>query len=151
MLLLKQDKLSVLEHELDKVDQQEKSLLFLGTTRYDGNEDRLKLLSEIDTCLADYGQMRYGVFCYCLILQTDQFVERTQRSLSFGRAEERNIQSLRNWLDGNGCLSRQEAEFLRNPKDLVSLATISDSATVKVGTWIEDQIIRAWPKTRSVR
>jgi hypothetical protein len=45
----------VLEQRLDEVDQQETSLLFLGKCRSDRNRDRISLLAEIDTCLADYG------------------------------------------------------------------------------------------------
>jgi hypothetical protein len=52
---LKQDRLSALEQRLDDVDQQETSLLFLGKSRSDKNIDRISLLSQIDSCLADYG------------------------------------------------------------------------------------------------
>ena len=55
LLLLKQDRLSMLEQRLDQVDQQETSPLFLGMSRCDRNTDRLCLLSDIESCLADYG------------------------------------------------------------------------------------------------
>jgi hypothetical protein len=40
LLLLKQDRLTVLEQRLDQIDEQETSLLFLETSRRDVNKDR---------------------------------------------------------------------------------------------------------------
>ncbi|CAF9941261.1 MAG: hypothetical protein HETSPECPRED_003034, partial [Heterodermia speciosa] len=54
IVLLKQDKLSLLEQRLERVDHEETSLLFLGKSRCDGNRDRLSTLSEIEAALADY-------------------------------------------------------------------------------------------------
>jgi hypothetical protein len=45
----------MLEQRLDEIDQHETSPLFLGKSRSDRNADRLSLLSDIETCLADYG------------------------------------------------------------------------------------------------
>ena len=55
LLLLKQDRLSLLEQQLDQIDQQETAPLFLGQSRCDGNPDRLSTLSQIDLSMADYG------------------------------------------------------------------------------------------------
>ena len=55
LLLLKQDKLSILEQQLEKIDRNEHSPLFLGSSRDDRNEERSSKLSEIDKALADYG------------------------------------------------------------------------------------------------
>jgi hypothetical protein len=49
----------MLEQRLDQVDQQEESLLFLGKSRCDKNTDRISLLSQIESCLADYGKFRH--------------------------------------------------------------------------------------------
>ena len=54
---MKQDRLSMLEQRLDEVDQKETSPLFLGKSRCDGNADRLRLLSEIESRLDDYGMI----------------------------------------------------------------------------------------------
>ena len=54
----------MLEQRLDQVDQQETSLLFLGKSRCDGNTDRTSLLSEIESCLADYGICRDQVITF---------------------------------------------------------------------------------------
>jgi hypothetical protein len=45
----------VLEEKLDKIDQSERSLLFLGKSRLDTNADRLSTLTEIESSLANYG------------------------------------------------------------------------------------------------
>jgi hypothetical protein len=59
LLLLKQDRLSMIEQRLEQVDQEERSKLFLGKSRRDRNPERISLLSEADTLLADYGEYYY--------------------------------------------------------------------------------------------
>ncbi|KAK3936714.1 hypothetical protein QBC46DRAFT_461337 [Diplogelasinospora grovesii] len=135
LLLLKQDKLSTLEQRLDEIDQHETSPLFLGKSRSDRNADRLSLLSDIETCLADY----------------DQFAERTHRMLSFGSAEGRDVRSLQNWLDGTGCLAREETAYLTHSRDLVSLAPAGDNAVLQLETWVEDKLIRFYRGFRKRR
>jgi hypothetical protein len=56
LLLQKQDKLSMLEEQLEQVDYEETSPLYLGKSRCDRNAERISLLSEIDSHLADYGK-----------------------------------------------------------------------------------------------
>jgi hypothetical protein len=58
LLLLKQDRLSVLEQKLEQVDHEETSPLFLGKSRCDRNSERISLLSDIESCLANYGKGR---------------------------------------------------------------------------------------------
>lgn len=58
ILLLKQDKLSMLEQRLEQIDQQETSPLFLGKSRCDKNTDRISLLAEIESTLVDYGECK---------------------------------------------------------------------------------------------
>jgi hypothetical protein len=55
VLLLKQDKLSLLEQQLDRIDENEKCPLFLGKSRCDNNGDRAAVFAEIEKTLADYG------------------------------------------------------------------------------------------------
>ncbi|KAK0113057.1 hypothetical protein ONS95_014763 [Cadophora gregata] len=128
LLLLKQDRLSVLEERLERVDHEEFSPLFLGKRRCDKNPDRLSLLSEIESCLADY----------------DQFAESTYKMLNFGPAQERDVESLQHWLDGTGCLAREERKYLTHHRELVSLAPAGDSAIVELEAWVETKFIRLW-------
>lgn len=58
LLLLKQDRLSMLEQRLERVDHEEISPLFLGRSRGDGNMERISVLSDIESRLADYGKCR---------------------------------------------------------------------------------------------
>ncbi|OTA96297.1 hypothetical protein M434DRAFT_27945 [Hypoxylon sp. CO27-5] len=125
IILRKQDKLSILEQRLNEVDQKETSLLFLGKSRCDNNPDRLGLLSEIENCLGDY----------------DQFIERTSRTLSYGRAQPRDRESLLNWLSGTGSIARDETAYLAHSHELVSLAPTGDTALSQLETWIEDKLI----------
>jgi hypothetical protein len=55
LLLLKQDRLSLLEKRLEKIDRDEANVLFLGSSRRDSNSERRSVLSEIDAALSDYG------------------------------------------------------------------------------------------------
>ncbi|ETS81128.1 hypothetical protein PFICI_06130 [Pestalotiopsis fici W106-1] len=125
LLLLKQDRLAVLEQTLEQIDQDEVSPLFLGKSRCDRNTDRIALLAEIDSCLADY----------------DRFVERTNRTLSFSPAEPRDVESLQNWLNGTGCVAREERAYL-SQRELISVAPTRDNARVQFEAWIEDKLIR---------
>lgn len=52
----------MLEQRLDKIDQNESSLLFLGKSRCDKNEDRTSILSQIESSLADYGYLNHTIF-----------------------------------------------------------------------------------------
>ena len=62
LLLQKQDRLSVLEQELERIDKEEVAPLFLGCNRLDGNKARQQVLDDIDTALADYGAQRISQF-----------------------------------------------------------------------------------------
>jgi hypothetical protein len=55
LLLLKQDRLSLLEKQLQKIDREEVAILSLGSSRRDSNSERNSILSQIDKALADYG------------------------------------------------------------------------------------------------
>jgi hypothetical protein len=55
LLLTKQDRLAKLEKCLDDIDRNEISPLFLRCMRIDGNEERQKVLADIDEALNDYG------------------------------------------------------------------------------------------------
>lgn len=58
-LLLKQDKLSMLDQKLKKIDQTENNILRLGRiNRKDNNVERRVLLSKINNALIDYGRLK---------------------------------------------------------------------------------------------
>lgn len=55
LLLQKQDEVSRLEERLDNIDAQEDHEIFLGCIRRDVNPERLRLLQELKSVLAEYG------------------------------------------------------------------------------------------------
>lgn len=57
VLLAKQDKLSLLEEELDNIDEQESRPLFLGKLRGDPNQARRDILCQVEAILRDYGTL----------------------------------------------------------------------------------------------
>ncbi|KAK2737837.1 hypothetical protein FQN57_007395, partial [Myotisia sp. PD_48] len=132
ILLLKQDKLFLLEQKLDELDQQESSDLFLGKSRSDKNLSRTTVLAEIDSCLADY----------------DNYLERTHHALGFRPPPQRDVQALQNWLDGTGMVARDERAYLTHFQDLVTVGPAGDTALVQLETWIEDQLIRHYSNFR---
>jgi hypothetical protein len=76
-------------------------------------------------------------------LETDGLVERTSRMFSLGEARDGDITSLQNWLDGTGCLAREERAYLAaNHSELVSLAPVADNATLQLETWVEMRLAR---------
>ncbi len=80
----------------------------------------------------------------------DSFAERTHRMLSFGYAQNRDVESLQNWVNGTGCLARQETAYLAHGRDLVSLAPAGDNAMVRFEIWVEDKLIRFYRGFREV-
>lgn len=55
-MLLKQDRVAILEARLEEIDRKEKSALFLGSSRDDRNAERATVLNDLDRALADYGK-----------------------------------------------------------------------------------------------
>lgn len=151
LLLLKQDKLAVLEKKLDDIDDAEAFPLFLGKSRIDRNQDRLAILAEIESNLSEYGRWPPTI-CHLQSLTwlPDDLVERTGRTLSFGRSEVRDVQSLRNWVDGNRCVARDETSYLSDEKDLFSLSPTLDSAAARFEDWIEDRLAQFFSHSKLV-
>lgn len=71
--------------------------------------------------------------------------------LSLGPAQKRDVESLQNWLDGNGCLTREECAYLEHDRELVSLAPAGDCAISQFEAWVEDKLIRLSGNFRMVR
>ncbi|KAL9632056.1 MAG: hypothetical protein Q9204_003954 [Flavoplaca sp. TL-2023a] len=55
LLLLKQDRISILENKLKHLDENEACEIFLTSSRDDANRNRQQLLADLDSALADYG------------------------------------------------------------------------------------------------
>ncbi|PMD64853.1 uncharacterized protein K444DRAFT_640603 [Hyaloscypha bicolor E] len=133
LLCLKQDKLSQLEEQLDNLDQNEASPLFLGMSRCDRNTARTSLLSQASVLLDDY----------------DSFLEKTHRILGYVHALPRDVTSLRNWMM-NGSLNKDERRYLDQQQDLISLGSSSDAAKKNLENWVEDLLVDNWEGFRSI-
>ncbi len=59
LMMVKQDRLSILEAQLEQVDSVEENDLFLGNMRRDVNPTRKQILADMDAALADYGKRHY--------------------------------------------------------------------------------------------
>ncbi|KAL2118445.1 hypothetical protein VTJ04DRAFT_8105 [Mycothermus thermophilus] len=134
LLLSKQDQLTLLENQLDKVDREEESPMFLGSSRLDRNAQRKEILSQIESKLQEY----------------DDLVTRTHQILSLSPALPRDVESLQNWTTKTGSIARGETAYLSR-RDLMSLAPAKDRATMKLEEWIEDLIVRLWCSWRKSR
>ena len=55
IILRKQDALSVLEQQLETLDRQETTALYLASNRLDGNTERQTVLDDIEKAVQDYG------------------------------------------------------------------------------------------------
>ena len=63
----------------------------------------------------------------------DDLVQRNSRMLVLEEPHPQHVQSLQNWLAGNACIARDEAEFLHREKDLASFSRPDDY----VISWLE--------------
>ncbi len=70
--------------------------------------------------------------------------------LALSPAQPRDVESLQNWLDGNGCLAEEESAYLAHRGELVSLTPAADNAVLQLETWVENRLIRLWPNFRKV-
>lgn len=117
LIFLKQDRLSFLEKQLERIDREEDTLLRLGCIRRDDNPERNSIFSDINEALADY----------------DELIERNRRILGYEPPKPRDVLNLQNWINGNGCIAREETAYLDRSKDLLSISFREESAV----TWLE--------------
>lgn len=68
LLLLKQDRISALEEQLNCIDASEKKRIYLGKGRCDKNTARIGILTELEDRISDYGTS-IAIAFYCGILQ----------------------------------------------------------------------------------
>ncbi|MCJ1262903.1 hypothetical protein MMC22_002773 [Lobaria immixta] len=109
-ILMRQDRLSELEIQLNDVDAEEDTQLFLSSRRHDQNPKRRQVLADIDDALHAYER---AISCY-------------RNMVLLSRPTASSVQSVVNWMDGNKPLVRSESTYLDFREDLVSLATADD-------------------------
>ncbi|KAK0507346.1 hypothetical protein JMJ35_010384 [Cladonia borealis] len=124
IILRKQDTLSALEQQLETLDRQETTALYLASNRLDGNTERQTVLDDIEKAVKDY----------------DDLIQRHSRILNTQNADSGDVCSLQNWIAGNRCLARADCAYLSR-KDLFSMVE-QDSALIKVQSVVEGFMIR---------
>jgi hypothetical protein len=77
-----------------------------------------------------------------MTIELDGMVERSYRCFRLQEAAKRDVTSLQNWLDGTGCISRDETAFLDKEGDLASLASPPDEAIASFEPLIEQIVMR---------
>jgi len=127
LLLLKQDEICELEDELDGIDAREECELFLGCERRDINPLRKKILEKLRIALAEY----------------DRMLAQSCRVLSLPEPSERDLQSVKNWIEGTSCISRVESHYLEDQKDLLNLTGPVDNAVSRIESVVEDSFFWA--------
>ncbi|KAH8811035.1 hypothetical protein F5884DRAFT_672926, partial [Xylogone sp. PMI_703] len=133
LILLAQDKIVNLEEQLMKIDQAEKSPLFLASRREDRNTERELVNSQLYTSLEEY----------------DKLIERSQRILAYESPDAKYVSSLQRWIRGNSCIARNEAKFLDSGEDLFSLVSTEDGAVSWLERFVCDSLVRIFKGSSS--
>jgi hypothetical protein len=61
------------------------------------------------------------------------------------------VKSLRNWIEGNSCIAREETQYLDHERDLFNIVGKGDNAMACIQPLIEDFFIQAAKFLRLVR
>lgn len=72
----------------------------------------------------------------------DKLIERNHRILSLETARPRNVSSLRNWINGNGCVAREETAYLARSEELANVVDSDDTVMTWLETLVEDSLTR---------
>ncbi|KAF2726708.1 hypothetical protein EJ04DRAFT_582518 [Polyplosphaeria fusca] len=121
LLLVKQDEIVELESSLDQIDTQEKRALFLGCRRRDTNNERQELLSKMRISISEY----------------DSMMKDYQHALHLPDANQRDVVSVQNWINGTGCIARAETAYLDRIDDLAGMARSHDGASHRTEIAVE--------------
>jgi hypothetical protein len=150
LLLLAQDRIVNLEEQLMRIDQAEKSPLFLASSREDRNSERDLVISQLYTCLEEYGKAINSILtgvCFSDTPILDKLMERSQRVFAYESPDTKYVSSLQRWIRGNSCIARNEAKFLESGEDLLTLASMEDGAV----SWFERFVCDALVKIFKVK
>lgn len=73
-----------------------------------------------------------------LTVAPDSLLEGQRRALQFESVSARSLTNVRNWVDGKGCIARDETAYLGQPDDLLSVVSLVDHATSWMEALVED-------------
>lgn len=72
----------------------------------------------------------------------DALVKRNCETLGVESAQPRDMLNLQNWLKDNGCIARDETEYLNHDRDLMALGTFTiDRAVDRLQGPVEDIVL----------
>jgi hypothetical protein len=80
----------------------------------------------------------------------DTLLEQNQKWLQMPNAKKRNIENLRNWIDGTSCIVPTEAAYLGRDQDLFSLTGLEDSIITRIESLLTDGLVRLHGRFRMV-
>lgn len=145
LLLLKQNRVVRLERKLNKIDRDEDTPLFLGSSECDQNKEREKVLAEIDEAMEDLGKMALASYNdeTVELIRIDKFILRSRRISELEEADPRAVTNLQNWIDGTGCIARAESRFLNYPpEELLSISPQDESAMLGLQSKVAENLLR---------
>ena len=135
--------------------------------RRDVNPQRQQVLQNLKAALKEYGTRKLSRVeqDYSMLVpispnnqHTDEMLDQSRKSLAMPTSRCRDVQNLKRWLDGTGCLDRQESAYLEHEHDLGNLADPLDNSVVYTESivedctfWVERLIEKAFPQWRSQR
>ncbi|KAK4649734.1 uncharacterized protein QC761_0024400 [Podospora bellae-mahoneyi] len=122
LLLWEQDRVAELETKLNKIDNEEKHSLYLGSRRKDKNQERRAVIAELQEAIKSY----------------DDLVTRSIFMLGPQPAYKRDIASLQNWHVANASVTRAEMDFLNRQEDLMSVSSSSNTDVLPL--WVERDV-----------
>ncbi|KAF5656980.1 hypothetical protein FCIRC_13414 [Fusarium circinatum] len=129
LLLLKQNRVVELESKLHKIDRDEDRPLFLGSCQRDQNQDRAKVVAELDEALEDLG--------------VDKFLLRSRQVSELEQADPQAVTNLQNWVNGTGSIARAESRFLNYPpQELLSTSPRDESAMIGLENNVAENLLR---------
>ena len=146
LLLLKQDELSLLESQLDNIDNEETRELFLGNRRRDANAERIDILEKIKVALASYGVSlsplpkkieALTLMLFFSSINVDAIVDRNRRILAFDDPRKTDITNIKNWVENTSSLAQDETAYLLQPKDLMTMLSAQDAASARLTPLLE--------------
>ncbi|MCJ1334640.1 hypothetical protein MMC10_011352, partial [Thelotrema lepadinum] len=121
LLFFKQHKVETLEKQLEELDLQEQRPLHLGSFGADTNILRIQVLKKLDRALADY----------------DELVKRNVEMLQLPHPPKRSVDSLLNWVNATGSITRKETAFLHS-RDLCAVGGREQNGIM----WMESLVER---------
>lgn len=76
-----------------------------------------------------------------LMAMADELVERSARVSRFTQAQRRDVEELRRWVDGNGCIAKEESRYLGHGKDLFTFSSEDEDPLSRLERSVEDALV----------